>query len=95
MTVYEHKISTYRDLIFNVNFGHGRFDPLILKDDMNYHKNDYKFRACIGRGNNSLLIRSLLKRRFWWTFDDDPKNCHFVWTQLKVNGCFERQNLAN
>lgn len=91
MTVYEHKISTYRDFIFKVNFAHNRFDPLILKDDLNYHKSDYKFKAYVGKGNNSLLIRSLLKRRFWWSFDDDSKNCHFVWTQLKVNSCFERE----
>lgn len=69
MTVYEHKISTYRDFLFKVNFAHGRFDALVLKEDLNYYKQDFKYKAYIGRGNNSLLIRSLLKRRYWWTFD--------------------------
>lgn len=91
MTVYDHKISTYRDFIFKVNLAHGRFDALLLKEDINYHKNDFKYRAYVGRGNNSLLIRSLLKRRFWWVIEEDHKNCHFIWTQLKINGCFDRE----
>lgn len=32
MTVYEHKISTYRDFIFKINLAHGRFNSLDLKE---------------------------------------------------------------
>lgn len=91
MTVYEHKISTYRDFIFKINLAHGRYDSLDLKEEFNCHKNDNKYRAYIGRGNNSLLIKSLLKRRYWWTIEDDHKTANFIWTQLKINSVFDRQ----
>ena len=41
-----------------------------------------------------MLIQSLLKRRFWWTQVDDPKQANFVWTQLKINNYyqFEKKN---
>ena len=29
-------------------------------------KNDQKYRAYVGPGNNGVLIKGLIKRRFWW-----------------------------
>lgn len=52
-------------------------------------RSENRLKAYVGRGNNSLLIKSLLKRRFWWSMDEEPKNSQFVWTQLKVNTYFD------
>lgn len=30
-----------------------------------------------------MLVRGLMKRRFWWTIVDKPEDAHFAWTQLK------------
>ena len=50
-----------------------------------------KYKYYLGKGNNSLLVKSLLKRRFWWVEVDDPKNANFVWTQLKINTYYQFQ----
>ena len=38
-----------------------------------------------------MLIKSLMKRRFWWVPVDGPKEANFVWTQLKVNNYYQYQ----
>jgi hypothetical protein len=45
----------------------------------------------VGSGNNSLMIKALLKRRFWWSLSDKPEGCNLVWTQLKLNTLFRSQ----
>ena len=45
----------------------------------------------MGSGNNSLMLKAILKRRFWWTLSDKPEGCNLVWTQLKVNNIFRQQ----
>jgi hypothetical protein len=33
-----------------------------------------------------MLIKSLIKRRFWWTIVDKPtEDVNFIWNQLKSN----------
>jgi len=45
-----------------------------------------KLKAYVGPGNNSAMIKGLLKRRFWWTIvEERTEDCHFVWTQIKIN----------
>ena len=90
-SVYQNKIASYREFLFLVNFAHRIFDPLILKDDLEKYKSDNKLKFYIGKGNNSLLVKSLLKRRFWWVQVDDPKEANFVWTQLKINNYYQFQ----
>jgi hypothetical protein len=51
-----------------------------------------KFKFYVGKGNNSLLIKSLMKRRFWWTLEEDPKKANFVWTQLKITSLYDYQH---
>lgn len=40
-----------------------------------------------------MLIRELMKRRFWWQIVEDRNNwdVNFVWTQLKVQDYFNKQ----
>ena len=45
---------------------------------MNYAK----YKVCIGKGNNSLLVKSLMKRRFWWEITDTmDSSVNFYWSQ--------------
>lgn len=50
----------YRDLLWKVNYSNGLYvttpENLIMP---------YKF--YVGEGNNSNLIRGIMRRRFWWT----------------------------
>ena len=43
------------------------------------------YKCFIGKGNNSMLIRTLFKSRYWWLLHDkeDPHIVNFMWTQLK------------
>lgn len=66
-----------------MNMVHGKFSPLVMKESVNM-KADQKYKFYIGKGNNSLLVKGLMKRRFWWTIEEDPKKANFVWTQLKI-----------
>lgn len=51
------------------------------------------YKIYVGGGNNSMLIKSLMKRRFWWVLVDKiTEDVNFVWTQLKVASMFEKQN---
>jgi hypothetical protein len=65
-----------------------------LLRDFNSIKPDNKYRFYLGKGNNYLLVKSLLKRRYWWVAEEDPKKANFVWTQLKLNYCYQQQPKA-
>ena len=45
------------------------------------------YKYYIGRGNNSGIVRTALKSRFWWSMGeyDDWSDYNFVWTQWKSN----------
>ena len=91
LTVYQNKIASYREFLFLINFAHRVFHPLLLKEDTEKCKTENKYKYYLGKGNNSLLVKSLMKRRFWWTEVDDPKAANFVWTQLKINTYYQFQ----
>lgn len=83
------KVEIYRDLLWKVNFSNGLFvctpETLPLP---------YKF--YVGDGNNSNLIRSLFRRRFWWAqaSSKQEEGLNFLWTQLKLNSFFTAQEAA-
>jgi len=76
-----------------VNLAHRIFDPITLKEG-GALKPEQKYKFYMGKGNNYLLVKSLLKRRFWWGEEEDPKKSNFVWTQLKVNYLYQLQKKA-
>jgi hypothetical protein len=45
------------------------------------------YKYYIGRGNNSGIVRTALKSRFWWSMGDydDWDDYNFIWTQWKSN----------
>lgn len=71
------KIECYRDFLWKVNFSNNLF----VEPEFD---NDKPYRVYIGRGNNSMLVRGLMKRRFWWVIVDKPECANFSWTQLKI-----------
>lgn len=78
----------YQDFLWKVNYANGLY-VVIPEAECSY-------KAFIGSGNNCTLIRSVLKRRFWWNITEKMENCQFVWTQLKVNSIFkDMQKTAN
>lgn len=44
-----------------------------------------KYYIHIGKGNNSTLIKNIMKSRPWWSFVEDPSDSkiNFVWTQIR------------
>ena len=63
----------------------------MIEEAFNF-RNHVKYRAWIGFGNNGNLIKSLLKRRFWWVVNEGKLlESNFVWTQLKNNDYFSKQ----
>lgn len=48
----------------------------------------------VGRGNNSNLIKSVMKNRFWWE-ESCLDEADFIWTQIKIENTFNIQKLAD
>ena len=46
-----------------------------------------QYKCFVGKGNNSILIRTLFKTRYWWLLHDKEEidKVNFMWTQLKKN----------
>jgi hypothetical protein len=57
---------------------------------------NHKFKAFVGKGNNSLLVKSLIKRRSsWWTFTEKYEEANLIWTQIKIPEIFRGQKGNN
>ena len=42
----------------------------------------HQYKCYVGKGNNSILIRTLFKTRFWWLLHDkeEIEKVNFMWT---------------
>ena len=81
----ENKVEIYRDFLWKVNFSNG----LYVDGEVELKK---PYKVYVGNGNNSSLIKILMKRKFWWVLVDKITNdVNFVWTQLKVASVFANQ----
>lgn len=70
----------YRDFIWKVAFSNQHQLKVIEKP-----------RVYIGKGNNSRLIKSIMRNRWWWVVEKDESNANFVWTQLKISSIYPNQ----
>ena len=61
---YYRKIKNYLEFIFKVNFSNKMYTNINLNNEEGVAHQRYK--VFIGKGNNSLLVKSIIKRRFWW-----------------------------
>jgi hypothetical protein len=50
----------YRDFLWKVNYANRLFVGTPVSVENGY-------RAFVGSGNNSLMVKSILRRRMWWT----------------------------
>lgn len=42
---------------------------------------DFVFRAYVEKGNNGVLVKELLKKRYWWHLVDQPEKANLIWTE--------------
>ena len=49
---------------------------------MIFPEEEVLYKAYICKGNNGLLVKSILKNRPWWTFktSNEIDGCNLVWT---------------
>jgi hypothetical protein len=62
---YNKKLKNFLDFIFKINFSNNIYVDLTLSKYEN-PKDCRSYKVYVGRGNNSTMVESLLKRRFWW-----------------------------
>lgn len=80
------KFDIYRDFIFRVNFTNGLYVR-------NREENERQPKFFVGFGNNSALIKGIMRRRFWWQIVDKiTDDTNFIWTQLKIADVFKKQS---
>jgi hypothetical protein len=64
-----------------INKSNGDNEPDKSKTIAPFHQN----RFYVGRGNNSILVRTVIKQRWWWSMNEkeDFINANFIWTQWR------------
>ena len=75
----KNKFEIYKDFLWKINFTNGIY--VRIKDEI-----EVPYKMFVGRGNNSMLIKGIARRRPWWQIVDKiSSDTNMVWTQLKVN----------
>ena len=59
--------------------------------DFDIGRYDSPFKIFIGSGNNNNLIKAIMKKRFWFQITKNREEANFVWTQLKEDSLFQKQ----
>ena len=65
-TNIEAKIMKYREFLFVLNYSNH------LYQELDFDKYQTTFKYFVGRGNNANLIKSLMKKRFWFEETKKP-----------------------
>ena len=89
---YCRKLKNFFDFLFKINYANNIYVNLELskpEEVVNY----VRYKVYIGKGNNSLLVKSLMKRRFWWEITDnlDSSAVHFYWSQNIIDKVENKQ----
>ena len=68
---------------------HAKDDDHIVKNlttAFQYPHPNVIYKYWIGKGNNSIMVRTLFKNRYWWVQGDisEPGTTNFCWTQVKT-----------
>ncbi|KAL4438061.1 hypothetical protein ABPG74_016840 [Tetrahymena malaccensis] len=76
------RISAYRDFLQAMNFSNKLY--VSIPEEKQNHP---IYKAYVGKGNNQMLIRMVIKQRWWWIVTDQKEdaNINLVWTQLRKN----------
>lgn len=66
-----------------INKSNGNIEPDNSKSLAPFHQN----RFYVGKGNNYILVRSVIKQRWWWSMNEkeDFFNINLLWTQWRKN----------
>ena len=83
--IIQTKVNKYREFIFALNLSNRLYRDLEIRV---YSK---PLKYYVGAGNNSNLLKSLMKKRFWFEETSKLKNANFAWTQIKVESIFANQ----
>lgn len=71
------KFENYKDFLWKINFTNGLYAK-------SREEGEKTFKVFVGYGNNSPLIKGIMRRRYWWQLVDKiSEDTNFVWTQLK------------
>jgi hypothetical protein len=83
--VLKAKFDRYKDFIFRINFTNGLY--VKYRDE-----SDKTLKFYVGFGNNSAIVKGIMRRRFWWQMTDKMSDeVNFSWTQLKISDFFKKQ----
>jgi len=58
------KIVIYIDFLWRINYSIGLFTKSTPEE--------VAFKAYVGPGNNSIMVKSIIRRRYWWIISDKP-----------------------
>ncbi len=83
------KINKFKEFLFMINFSNQIYRELDIT------KYESPFKIFIGQGNNNNLIKAIIKKRFWFQIVKTSEEANFIWTQLKDENIYQRQNLLN
>jgi tubulin polyglutamylase TTLL1/tubulin monoglycylase TTLL3/8 len=66
-------------------------NPLLQEAIVPLNQPVHQYKCYVGKGNNSILIRTLFKTRFWWLLHDkeEIEKVNFMWTQLRKNAIMD------
>lgn len=65
-SIYEKKITSFVEFLYKVNFSNSLYVDLSMSSQPNrLVANKKTFKVFVGPGNNSELVKSVIKRRFW------------------------------
>ena len=81
--IFVRNFEIYKDYLMKINFTFN----ILIKTTPERIFPCYKY--YLGNGNNQVLIRSLMRQRWWWSQTDNKKEANFIWTQIKVNTFIE------
>lgn len=81
LSLSKEKILKY--LYAAINKSNGNIEPDNSKTLAPFHQN----RFYVGKGNNYILVRSVIKQRWWWSMNSKENffNANFIWTQWRKN----------
>ena len=81
------QLALYQDFLWKVNYS----NALYIKPP----EQEVTYKAYIGTGNNSNLLKRLIYNRPWWVLTTDPHHANLVWTQLRSKQTLKQQASSN
>ena len=83
-------MKNFLDYLYKVNFSHGIYINLKLRS-VDAEGNLHRYKVYVSKGNNSLLIKELFKRRFWYEVVGSFEECQIYWSQSRLEGVTSQQ----